>query len=151
MFHIIYLTPTSLNSKTALFRSQLRRHFLFSHWLSSPYRQQPLLHLVPHGFFQASTGLYQTRYSTHGLLSLLPASCLAYSFTLKMEDIYIPLKHQTLSRIHSVNTQKTVLFIATAVRTSNLIYEFYSNTKSHSFLPFLKRVAFMPPSKWRQE
>jgi hypothetical protein len=45
---------------------------------------------------------------------------------------YIFLRNTRLSPKHTA----LILFIVTAVRTSNLIYEFYSNTMSHSFLPF---------------
>jgi hypothetical protein len=45
-------------------------------------------------------------------------SCVAYSSTLKMEKIYSP-KRRASSGIHGITTQKTALFVISAVRTSN--------------------------------
>jgi hypothetical protein len=43
--------------------------------------------------------------------------------TLKMEAIYIPPKRQLqLNRLYGVRAQKMILFITTAVKTSNLTF-----------------------------
>jgi hypothetical protein len=64
---------------------------------------------------------------------LLPVSCLTYSFTLKMEDIYSSETSDCLQ-----DTQKTIFFTATAVRTSNFI--------QIKWAIHFKNIIFMPPS-----
>jgi hypothetical protein len=52
-------------------------------------------------------------------LPLLSVSCLAYSSALKMGRYVLPKRRLTLNGLHGVISQKIILFITTAVKTSN--------------------------------